>query len=271
SDLYEHTGRRPVASINFITCHDGFTLSDLVSYQRKHNEANGEDNRDGESHNRSVNCGVEGPTDDPEVNALRGLLKRNALATLFLSQGVPMLSHGDELGRTQQGNNNAYCQDNEISWIDWSTVDQELLEFVQRLAELRDEHPVFRRRRFFDGQPVVAGGLPDIVWFTPDAVPMTTTDWQTAAARAVMVFLNGDGMPWMGPRGEPVTDDSFLLCFNAWHEPVPFSAPSGEYGSKWRVLIDTATPRLPDQPPVAAAGGSIQVGGHAVLVMVRAA
>jgi len=270
SDLYEHTGRRPVASINFITCHDGFTLTDLVSYDEKHNEANGEDNRDGESHNRSTNCGVEGPTDDPAVNALRGKLKRDLLATLFLSQGVPMVSHGDELGRTQRGNNNAYCQDNELSWVDWSQVDAEMLEFVQRLGKLRAEHPVFRRRRFFDGQPV-DGGLPDIAWFTPAGDPMTPEEWQRPAARAVMVFLNGNGIPGAGPRGEKVTDDSFLLCFNAWHEPVKFVVPPGEYGPRWRVVIDTAVGVPTDEPAVAAAGSTLDVAGHAVLALVQVA
>ena len=271
SDLYEHTGRRPVASINFITCHDGFTLADLVSYNEKHNESNGEDNRDGESHNRSWNCGVEGHTDDPEITALRARQRRNLLATLFLSQGVPMLSHGDELGRTQQGNNNAYCQDSELSWVDWAHVDAELLEFVRRLSALRAEHPIFRRRRFFDGRPAArADGrtIPDIVWFNPDATVMTSEDWEAAAARWVMVFLNGEGMAWRGPRGEPVTDDDFLLCFNADRAPVEFTVPPAEYAPAWQLLLDTADPDAESQ--VTPAGSVLKLTGRSVLVLTRA-
>ncbi|MGH3645970.1 MAG: glycogen debranching protein GlgX [Micromonosporaceae bacterium] len=268
SDLYEHTGRRPVASINFITCHDGFTLTDLVSYNEKHNVDNGEDNRDGESHNRSWNCGAEGPTDDLFVNALRDRQRRNLLATMFLSQGVPMLSHGDELGRTQRGNNNAYCQDTALSWVDWGAADTALLDFVRRLGKLRSEHPVFRRRRFFDGKPV-GGGLPDIAWLHPDATPMTPEAWQAADARSVMVFLNGDGIPGRGPRGEIVTDDSFLLCFNADREPVGFTLPGHGYGGKWRTEIDTAAPLADGEPPVLAAGGAVELTGRSLLVLTR--
>ncbi len=180
ADLYEHTGRRPVASINFVTAHDGFTLRDLVSYNDKHNEANGEDNDDGEGHNRSWNCGVEGPTDDPAINALRARQQRNLIATLMLSQGVPMISHGDELGRTQYGNNNGYCQDSALTWIDWSDVDTGLLEFTHAVSALRANHPVFRRRRFFNGKPVGRrgeAGLPDIAWFAADGSEMADEDW----------------------------------------------------------------------------------------------
>ncbi|MGH3734715.1 MAG: glycogen debranching protein GlgX [Micromonosporaceae bacterium] len=268
ADLYEHTGRRPVASINFVTCHDGFTLHDLVSYNEKHNEANGEDNRDGESHNRSWNGGVEGPTDDPAVTTVRARQKRNLLATLFLSQGVPMLSHGDELGRTQHGNNNAYCQDSELSWVDWEAAEDDLLEFVRQLGRLRAEHPVFRRRRFFDGEPV-AGGLPDIAWLHPDASPMTPEAWQSATARSLMVYLNGLGLG-RGPRGEPVTDDSFLLCFNADREPVGFTLPGSAYGDKWRLDIDTAAGVVED-PVVFAAGGAVELIGRSLLVLTRVA
>ncbi len=268
SDLYEHTGRRPVASINFVTCHDGFTLTDLVSYNEKHNNDNGEDNRDGESHNRSWNCGVEGPTEDRWIGELRARQRRNLLATLFLSQGVPMLSHGDELGRTQGGNNNAYCQDSDVSWVDWSAVDEQLLDFVRRLGKLRGEHPVFRRRRFFDGKPV-EGGLPDIAWFHPDATPMTPEAWQADAARSLTVFLNGDGIPGRGPRGEPVTDDSFLLCFNADRDPVGFTLPGADYGGKWRTEIDTAAPD--GEPAVLAAEDTLDRLGRSLLVLTRVA
>ena len=203
-----------MASINFVTAHDGFTLRDLVSYNEKHNEANGEDNNDGESHNRSWNCGVEGPTDDPEVNALRARQQRNFLATTLLSQGVPMISHGDELGRTQNGNNNGYCQDNEITWIHWDKADTELLEFTRSVSALRAAHPVFRRRRFFNGMPVRrrgAVGLPDISWFRPDGSEMSDDDWGSGFGKSVAVYLNGLGIPDLDARGQRVTDDSFCL------------------------------------------------------------
>src|SRR2546425_684239 len=228
NDLYAHSGRQPYASINFITAHDGFTLNDLVSYEEKHNEANLEENRDGENNNLSWNCGVEGPTDDPTIVALRARQKRNFLATLLFSQGTPMIGHGDELGRTQRGNNNAYCQDNELSWVDWENADEQLGEFVSRLTTLRRQHPVFRRRRFFDGRPVrrVAGTpLPDVEWFGTDAQEMTEDDWESGLGRAVVLFLNGDGIRETGPRGDRITDDSFLLCFNSYWEPVTFALP----------------------------------------------
>jgi isoamylase len=202
SDLYEATGRRPSASINFVTCHDGFTLRDLVSYNHKHNKANGEDNRDGADDNRSWNCGVEGPTDDPKVLAYRHRQSRNFLATMFLSQGVPMLLGGDELGHSQKGNNNAYCQDNELSWYDWARADVELLEWTQYLIHLRRSHPVFCRRRFFQGRPVRGRGRPglyDIAWFRPDGGPMTDEDWESGFGKALAVFLNGHATPtWIG-------------------------------------------------------------------------
>jgi glycogen operon protein len=270
ADLYERTARRPVASINFVTAHDGFTLRDLVSYNEKHNDANEEDNRDGESHNRSWNCGVEGPTDDPEIDALRAQQQRNFLVTLLLSQGVPMISHGDELGRTQQGNNNVYCQDNELSWIDWAQADTELTEFTRSVSALRAAHPVFRRRRFFSGRPVRqrgSDGLPDIAWFAPDGSEMGDDDWETGFAKSVAVYLNGQGIPDLDVRGQRVTDDSFVLCFNAHHEPIEFTLPPKEFGPAWAPVIYTAdTAAAEDAKPVAA-GATVAVDARAVLVL----
>ena len=254
-DLYEHSGRRPVASINFVTAHDGFTLRDLVSYNEKHNEANGEGNRDGESHNRSWNCGVEGDTDDLEILELRAQQRRNFLGTLFLSQGVPMLLHGDETGRTQRGNNNGYCQDNDITWLDWAHVDEDLLRFTSQLSQLRREHPVFRRRRFFDGRPVRRGEgtrLPDIAWFTPDSQEMTEEDWEAGFGKSVAVFLNGEGIPDRNARGERVVDDSFIMIFNAHDGSIDFTLPHPEWGAKWEIVLDTATPQLAEPAPAAA-------------------
>ncbi|MFD0885723.1 glycogen debranching protein GlgX [Streptosporangium algeriense] len=241
ADLYATSGRRPVASINFVTCHDGFTLTDLVSYDRKHNEANGEDNRDGTDDNRSWNCGAEGPVDDPEIVSLRRRQRRNLLTTLFVSQGVPMLLAGDEFGRSQGGNNNAYCQDNEISWIDWSPAgtDKELLDFVRGLSELRREHPVFRRRRFFHGRKA-EDGTRDIVWLTPSGEEMSAADWHTGYAKSLAVFLNGSAITEPGPRGEPIVDDSFLLLINGHHEDLTFTVPDARYGARWRPVLDTA-------------------------------
>ncbi|MFC5789741.1 glycogen debranching enzyme GlgX [Agromyces tardus] len=243
ADLYEHSGRRPVASINFVTAHDGFTLRDLVSYNEKHNDANGEDGNDGESHNRSYNFGVEGPSDDPEVLTLRARQQRNFIATLLLSQGVPMLSHGDELGRTQQGNNNTYAQDSELSWIDWKRADQPLIEFTAALAKLRADHPTFRRSRFFDGRPVrraEGDPVPDIVWLRPDGSVMEPEDWDSGFGRSIGVILNGDGIRGRDRRGERITDRHFILLFNAHTEAVDFHLPSGEYSPEWEVIIDTA-------------------------------
>jgi glycogen operon protein len=269
ADLYETSGRRPVASINFVTAHDGFTLRDLVSYNEKHNEANLDNNQDGESHNRSWNCGVEGPTDDPEILALRARQARNFLATLFLSQGVPMVCHGDELGRTQRGNNNGYCQDNELTWIDWANLDEQLVEFSRRVSRLRREHPVFRRRRFFDGRPVRRGDqLPDIAWFTPDGSAMTEEDWDSGFGRSVAVYLNGQGIPDRDGRGERVTDDSFYLCFSAHYEPIEFSLPTEEYGASWRVVVDTTHPDVDDL--TIPAGKSIEVGARSLVVLQKA-
>jgi glycogen operon protein len=252
SDLYAHNNRRPVASINFVTCHDGFTLEDLVSYDRKHNEANGENNRDGTDDNRSWNGGVEGPTEDAHILENRRRRKRNFLATLFLSQGVPMLLYGDETGRTQRGSNNAYAQDNELTWMDWRHVDEDLLEYVRVLSSLRRDHPAFRRRRFFEGGPGRDDGLPDIVWLTPAGETMTGDDWLAGYAKSLTVFLNGEAINEPDQRGRPVRDDSFLLLFNAHHETMAFTLPGSEFGERWLVDLDTAEPtgRAPDRPPV---------------------
>ncbi|MCZ0913654.1 glycogen debranching protein GlgX [Gordonia amicalis] len=269
SDLYEATGRRPLASINFVIAHDGFTLRDLVSYNEKHNMANGEDNRDGESHNRSWNCGVEGPTDDPEINALRARQQRNILATLFLSQGTPMLAHGDEIGRTQQGNNNVYCQDSELSWVDWSLAEEnaDLLEFTRKAIALRTAHPVFRRRRFFGGKPIRWGDQSlDIAWLTPAGVEMTSADWDSGFGKSLAVFLNGKGLGEKDERGEWVVDDSFFICFNAHYEPIDFHLPPEQYGLEWSGELDTTHP-TGDSDLTAASGDSVTVGGRSVLVL----
>ncbi|HET7523095.1 MAG TPA: glycogen debranching protein GlgX, partial [Acidimicrobiales bacterium] len=274
SDLYEATGRRPFASINFVTCHDGFTLRDLVSYNDKHNEANGEDGRDGSDDNRSWNCGEEGPTDDPVVGALRHQQSRNLLATLFLSQGVPMLLGGDELGRTQGGNNNAYCQDNETSWYDWSAVDRDLLEWTRNLIELRRRHPVFRRRRFFQGHPVrgprTDDKLPDIGWFRPDGEEMTDNDWAVGYAKSLGVFLNGAAIPDPDPHGRPVVDDSFFLIFNSWENELDFILPEARWSPQWEVVLDTAGPppsAADHQPARRPASGVVRVTGHRLVVL----
>ena len=246
ADLYQDDGRRPFHSINFVTCHDGFTLADLVSYNDKHNEANGESNRDGENHNRSWNCGVEGPTDDSAVLALRARQQRNFLATLMLSQGVPMIGHGDELGRTQRGNNNAYCQDSELTWIDWEEADSQLQRFVRALTAFRARHQVFRRRRYFTGLPVesrsVGAPLPDLAWYTPDGREMTADDWGNDFGRAVALFVNGEGIPERGPYGQRHLDDSFLILFNAHDGALDFSVPGDEFGKKWQQVLGTAEP-----------------------------
>ena len=239
SDLYEATARRPYASINFLTAHDGFTLRDLVSYNDKHNDANGEDNRDGESHNRSWNSGEEGPTENPDVLALRARQTRNFLTTLFLSQGVPMLLGGDEIGRTQRGNNNAYCQDNEISWFDWTSADHDLLQFTRRLIQLRLRHPVFCRRRWFQGRPIRGTQVSDIAWFTPGGTEMSEEDWQAGFAKSLGVFLNGRAIPTPNERGEQILDDSFYVIFNAHHEPLEFTLPESKWGTRWGVVLDT--------------------------------
>ncbi|GGU46843.1 glycogen operon protein GlgX homolog [Streptomyces albospinus] len=319
SDLYQEDGRRPLASVNFVTCHDGFTLRDLVSYNDKHNEDNGEDNRDGERFNRSWNCGVEGPTDDPSVRRLRARQMRNFLATLMLSQGVPMLSQGDEFGRSQRGNNNAYCQDNELSWVRWPErasaaggdhgsgagddaveadgadgadgaadapdaggadgaaerdEERELLEFVRRMVWLRRDHPVFRRRRFFQGHPMEGAHdeLSDIAWFTAAGAEMGPRDWQSVHAKSLAVFLNGSSISEPGPRGEPIADDSFLLMFNAHDQEKEFTVPE-HLGRQWQVVVDTDRPRAATDGAGAKvkAGDRLMLIGRSLLVLQRPA
>jgi len=241
SDLYESSGRRPHASINFVTAHDGFTLHDLVSYDGKHNEANLEDNRDGNDNNVSWNSGVEGETSDAAINALREQRKRNFIATLLLSQGVPMLTAGDEIGRTQRGNNNAYCQDNEISWVDWNlTPDRRrILEFARRMISLRRDHPVFRRRRFFEGRPIQGAGVKDLVWLKPDGTEMSDHEWEHEFARCLGMMLNGEGLADVDARGRRVTDCNFLVLFNAHHEEIAFKLPNHTEGLRWLIVLDT--------------------------------
>jgi isoamylase len=266
SDLYAADGRRPFASINFVTAHDGFTLADLVSYDAKHNEANQEDNRDGTDDNRSWNHGVEGPTDDPEIVAVRRRQQRNFLATLFLSQGVPMLLGGDELGRTQGGNNNAWCQDNEISWFDWDAADGELYEFAKRLVHLRRSHPVFRREQFLEGREA-GSGLPDVWWFRPDGRKMTKRDWERDDAFTLGAFLNGQEIPTRTREGRPIGDDSFLLLFNAFHAPVEFTLPARRFGLRWSLELSTADPHA--QPRMLAPRERVTVDGRAFLLLRR--
>ena len=271
SDLYEHTGRRPIASVNFVTAHDGFTLADLVSYNEKHNDANGEGNRDGESFNRSWNCGAEGPTTDPEIRKLRARQQRNLIATLMFSQGVPMLAHGDELGRTQDGNNNGYCQDNELTWVDWDLDEDRtaLLEFTQSVFRIRSEHPALRRRRFFAGDPDHGGesDLRDIAWFAPDGTHMSSESWHAEQARAVMVFLNGEAIGEPDLRGEPIVDDSFLVLYNAQPEPATFVLPDAEYGDEWTALLDTDS-RV-EEGQTFAAGASFVLEHHSLVMLTR--
>jgi isoamylase len=267
ADLYKNY-RKPTASINFITAHDGFTLHDLVSYNEKHNEANGENNQDGETNNRSWNCGAEGPTDNEEINALRAQQKRNFLATLFLSQGLPMLVAGDELGRTQQGNNNSYCQDNEISWINWEAADQGLHDFTSRLIQLRTEHAVFSRKNWFKGQPVKANGLEDIAWFLPDGTTMEEKHWNEGAAKSVAIFLNGNGLHAVDSAGNKVVDDSFYMIFNAHTEQIEYQLPGEEYGSEWKVIVDTANPSPGEDASLTFwPGHKVPVSGRSVVLL----
>src|SRR6266480_6010030 len=242
SDLYARSGRKPYASINFVTAHDGFTLQDLVSYNSKHNEANGEENRDGTDNNHSWNCGEEGPTDDPEVNRLRARQKRNLIATLFLSQGVPMLLAGDDIGQSQNGNNNAYCQDNEISWVDWTPehMDRDTFAFVRQLIALHKEHPVFRRRKFFQGRKIRGAEIKDIVWLGPDGGEMTDEEWNQDFARCLGVALSGAAIDEVNKRGQRVQDENFLLLMNAHFEEIPFALPAPLLGAGWIALLDTS-------------------------------
>jgi isoamylase len=268
SDLYEATGRRPSASINFVIAHDGFTLNDLVSYNDKHNQANGENNQDGENYNRSWNCGVEGPADDPEILDLRHRQMRNIMATLMLSQGTPMVAHGDEIGRTQQGNNNVYCQDSELSWMDWSLVDKnsDQLAFTRKVAALRTNHPVFRRRRFFEGRPIrSADQVRDIAWLTPAGDEMTSEDWDSDFGKCIAVFLNGEALPEPDERGERVVDDSFLLCFNAHDHAVDFVIPNDDYATEWTAELDTTDP-TGEVKLVVSDGDHVSLSGRALLV-----
>jgi glycogen operon protein len=271
ADLYQDDGRKPYASINFITAHDGFTLRDLVSYNDKHNEANGEDNRDGESHNRSWNLGAEGPTDDPEINARRARQQRNFLTTLLLSQGVPMILGGDEIGRTQQGNNNAYCQDNEISWFDWEHADQGLLEFTRRLIAFWREHPTFRRRGWFKGRPIRGAEVKDVAWFRPDGNEMTEQDWNEWFAKSFMLFLNGDALRVRDERGRPMCDDTFLLLFNAHVESMPFALPGDPWGRAWIPMLDTTLEHGFHEGAAELTGGtSLDLTGLSLQVLRRA-
>jgi glycogen operon protein len=246
SDLYASNGRRPYASVNFVTAHDGFTLRDLCSYDQKHNEQNGEENRDGESHNRSWNCGVEGETDDRAVLALRGRQQRNLLATLLLSQGVPMLLAGDELGRTQRGNNNGYCQDNELSWLDWEHRDEDLLEFTRSLLAFRKAHPVLRRRKWFQGASIRGSKLSDIGWFRPDGEEMHENDWNAVFAKSLGVFLNGKGIPSRDPFGRRIVDDSFYVIFHCGPDPLDFTLPRALGDGRWRHVLDSTQARFGD-------------------------
>jgi glycogen operon protein len=269
SDLYAGSGRLPHASINYVTAHDGFTLHDLVSYNEKHNEANQEGNADGHSHNLSWNCGVEGPTDDPTVRELRARQKRNLMATLLLSQGVPMLLGGDELGRTQLGNNNAYCQDNEISWVNWklSAEDEAFLRFVQRMIRIRCDHPVFRRRRFFQGRAIRGGDVKDILWLTPEGREMTDEEWSREYARSMAVFFAGHALDEVDARGHPVWDENFLLLLNAHHEAISFALPQLVPGATWEVLLDTAFEQGLAVDGRLLPGDRYQLGGRALALM----
>ena len=269
SDLYARSGRRPYASINFVTAHDGFTLQDLVSYNQKHNEANGEDNRDGTDNNRSWNCGAEGPTDDPVIRSLRNQQKRNLLATLFLSQGVPMLLAGDAIGHSQNGNNNAYCQDNEISWIDWSegSADMDLLAFVGRLISLRKNHPVFRRRNFFQGRAIKGAGVKDILWLMSDGREMTDEEWRQQSVQILGMFLSGEGLEEQDERAQPITDQNFILLMNAHHESVPFLLPTVASGMGWLALIDTSCQTTRGIPSLYDAGSSYPLQARSLVVL----
>ena len=268
-DLYFDNYRRPIASINFITAHDGFTLHDLVSYNEKHNLLNGENNNDGETHNRSWNCGVEGETEDPSIIALRNKQKRNILTTLFLSQGVPMMLAGDELGRTQKGNNNAYCQDNKISWIDWIHADTDLVEFTKKLIHFYKKHPAFSRRRWFKGRDIKGSELEDIAWFLPEGVEMPDDNWHLDFAKSLAVYLNGKALRTQGPKGEKLIDDNFYIIFNAYHEALQYKLPFEKYGSRWLKVIDTAI-NLVDEEGKAMQYGpkdTIAVDGRSVVVL----
>ena len=273
SDLYANNGRRPTASINFITAHDGFTLKDLVSYNEKHNMANGEDNHDGESHNRSWNCGVEGPTEDHDIRKLRRRQQRNFITTLLLSQGTPMICHGDEFGRTQNGNNNAYCQDNELAWMDWSMLDleknSEFFGFVKRVLGIRSKHPVFRRQRFLTGGPLGSDVRDrDIAWMVPSGKLMTQDDWDHDFGRAIMVYFNGSAISETDEFGQPIKDDSFILIFNAHDGDIEFTLPGRELGGKWKLMVDTAdSGGYPAEDTFIEAGGTLTCQDRTTMVL----
>jgi len=269
SDLYRAGGRTPLASINFVTSHDGFTLTDLVSYNQKHNQANEEGNRDGDNDNRSWNCGVEGPTNDPAIRAIRDRQKRNFLATLILSQGIPMILAGDELGRTQGGNNNAYCQDNPISWIDWVNADAELIEFTRRLIKLRREHPIFRRRGWFTGSVPKGKGVKDLEWFRPDGVEMTSADWGVGYAKTLGAFLNGGVIAERDHAGAQITDDSFFVIFNSYNEAMEFRLPSRNFARGWTIVVDTTNATQQEGARSYAFETEVHVSGRALIVLRR--
>ena len=272
SDLYEKSGRRPYASINFITCHDGFTLRDLVSYNHKHNEANREDNRDGESNNRSWNCGAEGPTGDSAITQLRARQTRNLLATLVLSQGVPMLLAGDEFGRTQKGNNNAYCQDNELSWVDWGFQQEnaDVVDYVRRLIRLRKTHPGFRRRSFFQGRPIRGAAVKDITWLTPNGDEMTDDEWTNSFARCLGMFLAGGALGEDDDRGQPLLDDDFILLLNGHHEQIDFAIPKLPAPGVWTVVIDTSwTNAGATEQRTFSSGAQFPLQGRSLALLIR--
>jgi glycogen operon protein len=268
SDLYAGNSRNPFASINFVCAHDGFTLRDLVSYNEKHNLANKEDNRDGSNDNRSWNCGVEGPTDDPEILALRARQQRNFLVTLMLSQGVPMLLAGDEAGRTQRGNNNAYCQDNEISWIDWAGKDEDLREFTRRLIAFRHHHPVFRRRGWFQGKAIQGDDDSDIAWFSQAGEQAGEESWEGWSAKTLGVFINGDTIPNPNARSAPATDGTFYLIFNANHEKLEVTLPPERWGQSWLTVLDTFQGWLDNSSPVQA-GTRLKVEPRSTVILQR--
>jgi glycogen operon protein len=266
-DLYKDDYRRPTASINFVTAHDGFTLNDLVSYNEKHNEANGENNNDGDSHNRSWNCGEEGATDNPEIKALRDKQKRNFLTTLFLSQGVPMLVAGDEISRTQRGNNNAYCQDSPVSWLNWKQADKQLFQFTKKLIQLYKSHPVFSRRRWFQGQPVKGIGLEDIAWFLPEGFEMSEENWNHDFAKSLAVYLNGHGLRSIDTKGNKIIDNSFYVIFNAYDGELDFKLPGEKYGEEWIKVLDTSEDFIGEDGQSFSAADVVRVKGRSVVLL----
>lgn len=266
-DLYQDDIRKPTASINFITAHDGFTLNDLVSYDQKHNEANGEDNQDGENHNRSWNCGTEGPTDNEEINRLREQQKRNFITTLFISQGVPMLTAGDEFGRTQGGNNNAYCQDNEISWLNWAKADKELLEFTKKVIQMRRNHSAFCRRGWFQGHEIIGTNLDDIAWFLPEGTQLNDENWSRDFAKSLGVFLNGKELHAVDDEGNKIIDDSFYLVFNAFHEELEYILPPEKFGKNWLKILDTSEDCVSEDGQIFLAEDKVKVAGRSIVIL----